>query len=188
MQHTSTLAESRRRRAAIAAGSCDCVIRVPVRRIPVASQVNVRHTTCGNRLPRSLQRRLSNQAESCHLRICPATSPYPSPAYGPRHPRLPVDRATSPSFACLWTVVAITNTITITITPSPHHHISTTFNMASEQTPEAKELSLVGKVEMRIALASSDKKLEDLLKTYLSPLLLKLGSTSPAVRNKVRAQ
>ncbi|RAR06014.1 molybdenum cofactor sulfurase [Stemphylium lycopersici] len=56
--------------------------------------------------------------------------------------------------------------------------------MASEQTPEAKELSLVGKVEMRIALASSDKKLEDLLKTYLSPLLLKLGSTSPAVRNK----
>lgn len=57
--------------------------------------------------------------------------------------------------------------------------------MASEQTPEAKELALVGKVEMRIALASSEKKLEDLLKVYLSPLLLKLGSDSVAVRNKV---
>lgn len=57
--------------------------------------------------------------------------------------------------------------------------------MATEQTPEAKELALVGKVEMRIALASSDKKLEDLLKLYLAPLLLKLGSESAAVRNKV---
>ncbi|KAF1845703.1 uncharacterized protein K460DRAFT_338174 [Cucurbitaria berberidis CBS 394.84] len=57
--------------------------------------------------------------------------------------------------------------------------------MASEQTPEAKELALVGKVEMRIALASSEKKLEDLLKTYLAPLLLKLGSEHVAVRNKV---
>ncbi|KAF1943479.1 hypothetical protein EJ02DRAFT_433234 [Clathrospora elynae] len=57
--------------------------------------------------------------------------------------------------------------------------------MASEQTPEAKELALVGKVEMRIALASSEKKLEDLLKLYLTPLLLKLGSDSVAVRNKV---
>ncbi|EMD62112.1 hypothetical protein COCSADRAFT_147562 [Bipolaris sorokiniana ND90Pr] len=57
--------------------------------------------------------------------------------------------------------------------------------MAAELTPEAKELSLVGKVEMRIALASSDQKLEDLLKTYLPPLLLKLGSESAAVRNKV---
>ncbi|CAO2648871.1 Nn.00g098200.m01.CDS01 [Neocucurbitaria sp. VM-36] len=57
--------------------------------------------------------------------------------------------------------------------------------MASEQTPEAKELSLVGKVEMRIALASSEKKLEDLLKTYLAPLLLKLGSEHVSVRNKV---
>jgi proteasome component ECM29 len=57
--------------------------------------------------------------------------------------------------------------------------------MASQQSPEAKELALVGKVEMRIALASSEKKLEDLLKTYLPPLLLKLGSDSTAVRNKV---
>ncbi|KAH3915958.1 hypothetical protein HBH56_067030 [Parastagonospora nodorum] len=57
--------------------------------------------------------------------------------------------------------------------------------MADAQAVEAKELSLVGKVEMRIALASSEKKLEDLLKTYLAPLLLKLGSDHVAVRNKV---
>lgn len=38
----------------------------------------------------------------------------------------------------------------------------------------------------RIALADSDKKLEDLLKLYLAPLLLKLSSESVAVRNKVR--
>ncbi|KAH7402028.1 proteasome stabiliser-domain-containing protein [Phaeosphaeria sp. MPI-PUGE-AT-0046c] len=56
--------------------------------------------------------------------------------------------------------------------------------MAETQTVEAKELALVGKVEMRIALASSDKKLEDLLKVYLAPLLLKLGSEYVAVRNK----
>ena len=57
--------------------------------------------------------------------------------------------------------------------------------MASSQTPEARELALVGKVEMRIALADSEKKLEDLLRLYLAPLLLKLGSDSVAVRNKV---
>jgi hypothetical protein len=57
--------------------------------------------------------------------------------------------------------------------------------MADAQTAEAKELALVGKVEMRIALASSEKKLEDLLKVYLAPLLLKLGSEHVAVRNKV---
>jgi len=58
--------------------------------------------------------------------------------------------------------------------------------MASDPTPEAKELALVAKVEMRIALASSDKKLAELLNIYLAPLLLKLGSDSVAVRNKVR--
>ncbi|KAI8935987.1 hypothetical protein NX059_007490 [Plenodomus lindquistii] len=57
--------------------------------------------------------------------------------------------------------------------------------MASEQSPEARELALVGKVEMRIALASTDKKLQELLTMYLAPLLLKLGSDSVAVRNKV---
>jgi hypothetical protein len=58
--------------------------------------------------------------------------------------------------------------------------------MASTTSPEDKELALVGKVELRIALAETDKKLEDLLRTYLAPLLLKLGSQSVAVRNKVR--
>lgn len=58
--------------------------------------------------------------------------------------------------------------------------------MATAQSPEAKELALIGKVEMRIALADSEKKLEELLKVYLAPLLLKLGSEHVAVRNKVR--
>ncbi len=49
---------------------------------------------------------------------------------------------------------------------------------------EARELELVGKVEMRIALAKDDK-LESILKPYLPPLLLKLGSEHAAVRNKV---
>lgn len=48
----------------------------------------------------------------------------------------------------------------------------------------ARELELVGKVEMRIALAK-DEKLESILKVYLPPLLLKLGSDYEAVRNKV---
>ncbi|KAI9772224.1 MAG: proteasome component M29 [Geoglossum simile] len=43
-------------------------------------------------------------------------------------------------------------------------------------TPEAKELNLLNKVELRIALADSDPKLEAVLKTYLAPLLLKLAS------------
>ena len=46
----------------------------------------------------------------------------------------------------------------------------------STQSPEQRELSLVGKVEMRIALTDSDQKLEAILKTYLAPLLLKLAS------------
>jgi hypothetical protein len=37
----------------------------------------------------------------------------------------------------------------------------------------------------RIALAESEQKLQELLKLYLTPLLLKLGSESVAVRNKV---
>jgi proteasome component ECM29 len=37
--------------------------------------------------------------------------------------------------------------------------------MAAEQSPEAKELSLVGKVEMRIALADGDQKLQATLNT-----------------------
>ena len=52
-------------------------------------------------------------------------------------------------------------------------------------SPEQRELSLIGKVEMRIALADSDTKLEAILKTYLAPLLLKLASEFQNVRNKV---
>ncbi|KAK8197641.1 proteasome stabiliser-domain-containing protein [Phyllosticta capitalensis] len=52
---------------------------------------------------------------------------------------------------------------------------------------EARELELIGKVELRIALADSDAKLESLLNTYLPPLLLKLASEHPSVRQKVIA-
>lgn len=52
-------------------------------------------------------------------------------------------------------------------------------------TTEQRELALVDKVELRIALASTDDKLSMLLKTYLPPLLLKLGSEHLSVRNKV---
>ncbi|KAK9454580.1 proteasome stabiliser-domain-containing protein [Dipodascopsis uninucleata] len=47
------------------------------------------------------------------------------------------------------------------------------------------ELALVNKVELRIALANTNDKLESLLKIYLAPLLLKLGSSHEVVRNKV---
>ncbi|KAJ5723018.1 hypothetical protein N7488_001053, partial [Penicillium malachiteum] len=59
------------------------------------------------------------------------------------------------------------------------------FIMADSQSPEARELSLIGKVEFRIAMADTDEKLQSLLQTYLPPLLLKLSSESVAVRNKV---
>jgi proteasome component ECM29 len=49
---------------------------------------------------------------------------------------------------------------------------------------EPRELELVGKVEMKIALAK-DEKLESILKLYLPPLLLKLVSEHQSVRNKV---
>ena len=51
---------------------------------------------------------------------------------------------------------------------------------------EARELSLLNKVEMRIALADTESKLQTLLNTYLAPILLKLASPHAAVRNKVR--
>ena len=57
--------------------------------------------------------------------------------------------------------------------------------MAADASSEARELNLVGKVEMRFALADSDTKLQTLLSTYLAPLLLKLASDHAAVRNKV---
>ena len=67
--------------------------------------------------------------------------------------------------------------------PLPGLHIRT-MSAASSNSPEAKELNLVGKVELRIALADSDAKLEAILKTYLPPLLLKLASEHVSVRNK----
>lgn len=57
--------------------------------------------------------------------------------------------------------------------------------ITTSETPEARELSLVGKVELRIALAESDAKLQSTLNTYLPPLLLKLASDFVSVRNKV---
>ena len=55
--------------------------------------------------------------------------------------------------------------------------------MSNIEAPEARELSLVGKVEMRIALAN-DVSLSRTLNTYLAPLLLKLASEFVSVRNK----
>ncbi|RPB22030.1 ARM repeat-containing protein [Terfezia boudieri ATCC MYA-4762] len=54
-------------------------------------------------------------------------------------------------------------------------------------TDEARELSLLNNVELRIALADTESKLQVLLKTYLTPILLKLASPHAAVRNKVIA-
>ena len=59
--------------------------------------------------------------------------------------------------------------------------------MSNTETPEARELGLVGKVEMRIALAN-DASLNKTLNTYLAPLLLKLASDFVSVRNKVSMQ
>ena len=56
---------------------------------------------------------------------------------------------------------------------------------STQQSAEARELSLIGKVELRIALADTDSKLQDLLQTYLAPLLLKLSSEHRSVRDKV---
>ena len=50
---------------------------------------------------------------------------------------------------------------------------------------EDRELQLVDKLELRLALAKDPiKKFESLLKTYLCPLLLKLKSPHIKVRNK----
>lgn len=57
--------------------------------------------------------------------------------------------------------------------------------MAAPQSTEQREISLVGKVEMRFALANSDSSLTSTLNTYLAPLLLKLASEHQSVRNKV---
>ena len=60
--------------------------------------------------------------------------------------------------------------------------------MSKAESPEARELSLVGKVELKIALPQSDTALQNILKTYLPPLLLKLASDFASVRTKVSAR
>ncbi len=51
---------------------------------------------------------------------------------------------------------------------------------------EQRELELVEKVYFRIlSVANNEEKLQNLLKVYLPPLLLKLGSEYGSVRNKV---
>ncbi|CUS10715.1 unnamed protein product [Tuber aestivum] len=57
--------------------------------------------------------------------------------------------------------------------------------MASSDADEAKELRLVNNVELKIALADTDEKLQRLLNLYLPPLILKLASPHASVRNKV---
>jgi hypothetical protein len=57
--------------------------------------------------------------------------------------------------------------------------------MAAALPSEERELSLLDKVELRIALAETDDKLQGLLKTYLVPVLVKLTSPHLKVRNKV---
>lgn len=49
----------------------------------------------------------------------------------------------------------------------------------------SKELELIGKVELRIALAESDEQLEKTLALFLAPLLLKLASSHSEVRQAV---
>jgi proteasome component ECM29 len=49
---------------------------------------------------------------------------------------------------------------------------------------EERELQLVDKLELRLALAKDPAKFAPLLKTYICPLLLKLKSPHLSVRNK----
>ena len=57
--------------------------------------------------------------------------------------------------------------------------------MSKPDTPEAKELRLVGNVELRFAMITTDSAMEKALNTFLAPLLLKLASQHVSVRNKV---
>lgn len=57
--------------------------------------------------------------------------------------------------------------------------------MTESSSTEARELALVDKVELRIALTDTDQKFQTVLGTYLAPLLLKLASEHVSVRNKV---
>ena len=57
-------------------------------------------------------------------------------------------------------------------------------DMAATPPSEARELNLLEKVELKIALADTDAKLQGALNTYLPPVLLKLASEHVSVRNK----
>jgi len=65
------------------------------------------------------------------------------------------------------------------------HLFDTALKMASSDVDESKELRLVNNVELKIALADTDEKLQRLLGLYLPPLVLKLASPHGSVRNKV---
>lgn len=54
-----------------------------------------------------------------------------------------------------------------------------------KSTAAMSELALLEKVELRIALANDDKQLENALKLYLAPVLLKLSSLDGEVRKAV---
>ena len=73
------------------------------------------------------------------------------------------------------------------LTPPEQSSIAV-FTMAA--TPDVKrELELIENVEWRILSASSDEgKLQQLLKVYLAPLLVKAGSENASVRNKVSSK
>jgi len=59
-------------------------------------------------------------------------------------------------------------------------------DMASSSS-EKRELELVDKVDFRIlSVANNEERLQQLLGTYLPPLLLKAGSEYASVRSKVR--
>ena len=57
--------------------------------------------------------------------------------------------------------------------------------MAQTLSPEDRELNLVLKLELRLGNADTEDKLQTLLQTYLTPLILKLASEHASVRNKV---
>lgn len=57
---------------------------------------------------------------------------------------------------------------------------------SAQQSAESRDLNLLDKVELKIALADSEAKLQNVLNIYLPPLLLKLASEHVSVRNKVR--
>ena len=57
----------------------------------------------------------------------------------------------------------------------------------AERSTEARELSLIGNLQLRVGLADTDAKLQNILHKYLAPLLLKLTSEHRSVRDKVIA-